>query len=275
VENLEEFENIKSESGSGSGGSGSGGYGSGGYGGGGYGGGGYGGGPLGGGTSGSNWDESDMDDGNTEGSRHSEIVIDRIPEIKGMALLREEIDTLDLGKTIREMFLSIHNMESQLTRVLSINAALEKDLKSSRELIVELRKEKLSLEETIDSINTAIPAKKELQAEVEYLVEERNRAHYSVQEMKAMLEKARAETVELKRRNGELDVEKTDLRKDVDYLELKMSAAVEKINAHARQINILKGERLAVLEDMKNLRSKYERCVSEKMEIEKAALGIS
>jgi len=231
------------------------------------------GGVFGGGESDEGWDEQDSRD--TGGSRDREMVIDRIPEIKGMALLREEIDSLDLGKTIREMFLSIHNMESQLTSVLSINAALEKDLKSSRELIVELRKEKLSLEETIDSINTAIPAKKELQAEVEYLVDERNRAHYSVQEMKAMLDRFRAETIELKRRNDDLEVEKTDLRKDVDYLELKMSAAVEKINAHARQINILKGERLAVQEDMKHLKTKYDRCVSEKMEIEKAALGIS
>jgi chromosome segregation ATPase len=228
---------------------------------------------FGGGVSGGDWDEQDIRD--TGNPRNGEIVIDRIPEIKGMELLREEIDTLDLGKTIRDMFLSIHNMESQLTKVLSINAALEKDIKSSREMIVELRKEKLGLEETIDSINAGIPAKKELQAEIEYLVEERNRAHASVQDIKSMLEKTREETIGLKRRNEELDVEKTDLRKDVDYLELKVSAAVEKMNACAREINIFKGGRLAMQEDMKNLREKYEKCVSEKIELEKAALGIS
>ncbi|MBF0321183.1 MAG: hypothetical protein HQL01_15425 [Nitrospirae bacterium] len=187
-----------------------------------------------------------------------------LPEIRGVELLRDASGTVDVGKTIREMFLCIQNMEKQLNEVLSINASLERDIKSSRELITNLRTEKQDLQRTIDTLNHEIPSKRELQAEVDHLIEERNSSQSYVVDMKAMVEKARHEAQGYKGRVAELEEEKADLLKDIAYLESKISAALKKINTYAKEINILKGERHIHRERLAKLEKSYRDCVEER-----------
>ncbi|KWT94846.1 hypothetical protein [Candidatus Magnetominusculus xianensis] len=187
-----------------------------------------------------------------------------LPEIRGVELLRDASGTVDVGKTIREMFLCIQNMERQLNDVLSINASLERDIKSSRELITNLRTEKQDLQRTIDTINREIPSKRELQAQVEHLIEERNSSQSSVRDMKNLSERARYEAQVYKGRIEELQEEKADLLRDINYLESKISAALKKINAYAKEINILKGERHIHREKISKLEKSYRDCVDER-----------
>ena len=187
-----------------------------------------------------------------------------LPEIRGVELLRDASGTVDVGKTIREMFLCIQNMEKQLNEVLSINASLERDIKSSRELITNLRTEKQDLQRTIDTLNHEIPSKRELHAEVDHLIEERNSSQSYVVDMKAMVDKARHEAQDYKDRVAELQEEKADLLKDIAYLESKISAALKKINTYAKEINILKGERHIHRERLAKLEKSYRDCTEER-----------
>ncbi|MBF0457177.1 MAG: hypothetical protein HQK99_04700 [Nitrospirae bacterium] len=187
-----------------------------------------------------------------------------LPEIRGVELLRDASGTVDVGKTIREMFICIQNMEKQLTDVLSINASLERDIKSSRELITNLRTEKQDLQRTIDTINREIPSKRELQAEIEHLIEERNSSQSYVVDMKAVSDKAKYEAQVYKNRIAELNEEKSDLLRDINYLETKIGAAMKKINAYAKEINILKGERHIHREKIAKLERSYRDCVQER-----------
>ncbi|MBF0554223.1 MAG: hypothetical protein HQK96_06630 [Nitrospirae bacterium] len=187
-----------------------------------------------------------------------------LPEIRGVELLRDASGTVDVGKTIKDMFICIQNMEKQLNDVLSINASLERDVKSSKELITNLRTEKHDLQRTIDTINREIPPKRELQAEIEHLIEERNSSQSYVVDMKALSDKAKYETQVYKIRIEELQEEKADLLRDITYLETKISAALKKINAYAKEINILKGERHIHREKIVKLEKGYRDCVEER-----------
>jgi hypothetical protein len=62
-----------------------------------------------------------------------------MPKMKGLDILKEGIYTVDLEKTINDMFLVIKNMESQLEKALTINTLLEKDLSEAKEVIAELK----------------------------------------------------------------------------------------------------------------------------------------
>lgn len=194
----------------------------------------------------------------------SDLIVRDMPELKVLEYLKNETSSLDIGKTIKNLFESMQNMDAHLNSVLAINAVLEKDIKASKEVIARLKTERDELEDTRITLLEEIPSKRQLQAEIAHLIEERNEAQASIRTMKMQVEKTRSETLALKNRVTELENEKTDLARDINYLENKFDAAVERLNAYAKELSILKGEKLSNLEKLEGLKLQYTKCMEEK-----------
>ncbi len=190
-----------------------------------------------------------------------------MPEIKGLELLKSAGSTIDIGKTIQEMFSTIRNMESQMEKVISINATLEKDLKASKEVIAELKVKQAKDEEKIKYLEEEIPSKKELLAEIEHLTEERNKVQPLLHDMKIKVKEMETDAKFHKERVGELEEEKSDLLKEITYLEVRMDTAVEKINSYEKEVNTLNGERVVLRRKLDSLNEKYNRRGYENMKL--------
>jgi chromosome segregation ATPase len=187
-----------------------------------------------------------------------------MPEIKGLEILKEGAYSVDLEKTIGDMFATIRNMESQLETVLSINTYLEKDLKASKELIAALKGDKAKLEQIVSGMKEEIPSKREFQIEIDHLVEERNVAEAEIRSLKHKLEKTHKTVAQLQSRIAALADEKRDAATEINFLESKLSAVQEKMKRYENEINILKGEKLAHLQKIKSLEEQFSEELTEK-----------
>lgn len=192
-----------------------------------------------------------------------DLIVRDMPELKVLEYLKNETGSLDIGKTIKNLFESMQNMDAHLNSVLAINAVLEKDIKASKDVIARLKTERDELEDTRTTLLEEIPSKRQLQAEIAHLIEERNEAQASIRTMKMQVEKTKTETQALRNRVTELENEKTDLARDINYLENKFDAAIERLNAYAKELSILKGEKLSNLEKMESLRLQYAKCLED------------
>lgn len=193
-----------------------------------------------------------------------DIVVRDIPELKVIEDLKNELGILDIGKTIKDLFVSMKNMDSQLKNVLAINAALEKDSKVSRDIIVGLNSDKRRLEQTVRQLQDEMPAKRVLQDEINHFIEERNEAQASIRSMKKWVGQTKEEIQGLKDRVAELESEKSDLTRDIAYYEIKFNAAVEKLSAASKEITMLRGEKLINHEKIENLKDQLRKCTNER-----------
>ncbi len=203
----------------------------------------------------------DVNPGSTE---HAIIDTSLMPEIRGLELLKKAGSALNVGRTIKDMFAIIKSMETQLKKVLAINASMEKDLDASKEVISNMKTEKQLLEQRITDLEHEMPSKRELQAEIDHLIEERNIAQPRISDMKTEVEKVVQDAGSLKNRIGGLEEEKSDLLKEIGFLEVKVGTSMKKVKAHERAINMMKGERLIMLKKMKSLGNDCKRCEDEK-----------
>ncbi len=192
-----------------------------------------------------------------------DIIVRDMPEIKVLEHLKNTTGSHDVAQTIKTLFNSMQNMDAQLQSVLKINATLEADLKTSKELIAQLRAEKSDLEATINRLNEEMPSKRELKAEIDRLIEERNEAQTQIKVLKDKAQAIESERGQYQRRIEELQSEKQDLLKDITYLEQKLSVAMEKLDICAREINTLRGERMSNLQKIEHLKAQYDRCKQE------------
>ncbi len=187
-----------------------------------------------------------------------------IPQIKGLEVLKEGGYAVDLEKTINDMFMVIKKMEAQLEKVLTINALLEKDLRDSKEVISDLMAEKSVMEDTIARMEEDMPSKRELQMEIDHLVEERNNAQKAIRDMKLKNEKIQKSVIRYQERSGTLEEEKSDVITEINFLESRLNAAVEKIGGYERELNVLKGEKLANVEKIKSLEDELNETLDDK-----------
>ena len=176
-----------------------------------------------------------------------------MPEIKGLEILKEGTYAVDLEKTISDMIAVIEKMEVQLESVLKLNANLEKDLETSKEMIFDLKAEKSHLEDTVTRMEEEIPSKRELQIEIDHLIEERNDAQRSIREMKLKIEKMQKEAVQYQNQITSLREDKKDAIVETEYLESKLNAVLEKNRNYENEINVLRGEKLTHMEKIKSL----------------------
>ncbi|MBF0343174.1 MAG: hypothetical protein HQL06_02995 [Nitrospirae bacterium] len=174
--------------------------------------------------------------------------------IKGIEFLKETISTVDVEKTINDMFAIISNMEQQLNNVLSINALLDKDLRGSKEIISDLRREKLQAEKELQRITDETATREELQAEIEHLIDERNFAQSSIGDMKREIDTLKRKELLSRERVEELEGERTDLIREINYMELKYASSIETIGRLEKEIRTLRGERIVTFEKLKSLK---------------------
>jgi chromosome segregation ATPase len=187
-----------------------------------------------------------------------------MPKMKGLDILKEGIYTVDLEKTINDMFLVIKNMESQLEKALTINTLLEKDLSEAKEVIAELKDSKSKLEDTIERMESEAPSKRELQMEIDQMIEERNNAEISIREMKSQVKKMQETVIQHQQRSGNLEEEKQDVITEIDYLESRLRDAAKEINHCKKEVNTLRGEKLIHEEKIKSLESDLQETLDEK-----------
>ncbi len=187
-----------------------------------------------------------------------------IPQIKGLEFLKDGGYAVDLEKTINDMFMVIKKMETQLEKVLTINALLEKDLRDSKEVIADLMAEKSTLESAIARMHEEMPSKRELQMELEHMLDERNDAQKIIRDLKLKSQKMQEFVIRSQEKSGSLEEEKSDVITEINFLESRLNAAVEKIGAYERDLNILKGEKLANVEKIKALEDELNATLDDK-----------
>lgn len=189
------------------------------------------------------------------------------PNIKEIELLKEGVYAVDLEKTINDMLMVIKNMESQLNSVLNINATLERDLKDSKEIVAGLKKERGELESRLLKLEEEIPSKRELQIEIDYQIEERNKAELLIRELRAQLDNVSEKQVQNLRRRSSLEDQKQDYIIEINYLESQLHTATETLRHYEKEINLLNGEKLALTEKMKNIQQEFKENVEEKYQL--------
>jgi len=187
-----------------------------------------------------------------------------LPKLKELLFLKEGVYSVDLEKTINDMFIVINNMESQLESVMKINASLERDLMDSKEIIADLKKTNSDFEEKIDQLENDIPAKRELQIEIDYQVDERNKAELAIRELKRKIDKMKDGYSESIQKSGSLEVQKEDFVLEINYLESRLHQAGQTIKQYEKQMHLLKGEQLAHTEKLKSFEKELKITINEK-----------
>jgi len=190
-----------------------------------------------------------------------------IPKIKGLEILKEGVFTVDMEKTINDMFAVIKGMESQLEKLLTINSQLEKDRNDAREMLEELKKERSEFEAKIGRMELEMPTKRELQIEIDQLVEERNSVQPHIRDQKAKIEQMQKTMIDYQRRIGNLEEEKGDALAEINFLESRLNSAAEKIKLNKDEINELKGEKLANREKIKALEEELKAVQDDKYKL--------
>ncbi len=187
-----------------------------------------------------------------------------VPRIKGLEILKEGVYAIDLEKTINDMFMVMKSMETQLERVLTINSHLEKDRNEAKEMIVELNESKSQLEDKFARMEAELPSKRELQMEIEQLIEERNNMQPRIREQETRVEKIQKTLIQNQSLIGNLEEEKRDAIAEIDFLESRLNADAEKIRLNNSEINELKGEKLAHVEKIKTLEEALNEALDDK-----------
>jgi len=202
-------------------------------------------------------------------STQTEVKEDIISKIKGMELLKEGVYSVDLEKTISDMFSVIKSMESQLHKVLNINELLEKELDEAKQRISTLTKNKKDLEQNIARLEEEMPTKHEMRIEMDHLIDERNQAHSQLRDLKQRLSNAQNATLKYQRQAHELSEEKRDIIDDVTFLESRLNASNDKLLRYEKAVKSLKGEKLTLISKLSTVENELNETLEEKYQMMK------
>lgn len=185
-------------------------------------------------------------------------------KIRGLGVLKEGVYSIDLEKTIEDMFAVMKGMEAQLDKVLTINSHLEKDRNEAKELVVDLRKTKSQLEHKIARMEEELPSKRESQMQIEQMTEERNDAQTLISDQKARINKLQRAVLQHQKKIGNLEEERRDAIMEIDFLESKLNKAAETIKLNNSATHELKGEKLALAEKAATLEEQLNEAMDDK-----------
>ncbi len=191
------------------------------------------------------------------------------PEIKGLKILKDGGYDVDLEKTIDDMFVVTKNMEFQLQRVMGINSMLEKELNEYKEIVAEQRASKEQLEGKIARLEEEMPAKREIQIEIEHLEEERNSAQKTIHDLKSKLEKTKEALSDYQEKVHYLGDERKDAVSEAYFLEAQLNSATQGVIEKESRIVRLKGESLAQREKIGALEKELGETIEEKHRLKK------
>ncbi|KJR42126.1 magnetosome protein Mad25 [Candidatus Magnetoovum chiemensis] len=175
-----------------------------------------------------------------------------MPVIRGLEILKRNESAADVEKTITDMYEIAHNMENQLHRVISINKLLEMDLKEAKAMIEDLKKENYDMQTKLKQIDDDNPSKKELQTELEHLIEERNLAQIEIHTMKNKVEDLQSQQSAYVRIK-ELEQNQYSMIEDINFLERKLEQTLKNIKAIEKENTVLKGENQTQIEKITSL----------------------
>ena len=182
-----------------------------------------------------------------------------LPELQGLEILKEGAYVLDPEKTISNMVSVVKKMEAQLESALMLNSHLEKDLNDSKEMIIDLRAEKIELENIIKRMEEEIPSKREFQIEIEYLIDERNSAQRKIKDIKELLVKKDKQIEHYKEKISDLEEDKKDYSVEMDYLVRKLDAMLENNRDNMAQIKQLEQEKRTAVEKISTLEDELRK----------------
>lgn len=188
----------------------------------------------------------------------------RIPKMKELELLKDGVYSVDLEKTINDMYMVIRNMESQLESVLKINVVLEKDLKDAKTVIADLSQSKAEIESKIARMQEEIPSKRELQIEIDHLIEERNATQSAIRELTMKIDIMKKTSTQSLQRSSSLEEQKRDFITEINFLESRLHTAMEKINEAENRINLMNGEKIVLEERILTLQKDLNDTLDEK-----------
>jgi chromosome segregation ATPase len=195
---------------------------------------------------------------------HHEVKSPYIAEIKGLASLQDATYSVDLEKTVEDMAAIIGNMESQLNQVLSINAVLQDDLTTSKQIISELREDKVKIKKELAAIEIELPSKREMQMEMDQLVEERSSSQNRIHSLKSKIDTMNSTVEELRKQIVQVEMEKNDAVSEVGFLESNQSAVRQQVGSQEQKITRLKTEKVHHQKKIINLQDECQRAMEEK-----------
>ncbi|MBF0302781.1 MAG: hypothetical protein HQK73_07055 [Desulfamplus sp.] len=182
-----------------------------------------------------------------------------LPELQGLEILKEGAYVLDPEKTISNMVSVVKKMEAQLESALMLNSHLEKDLNDSKEMIIDLRAEKIELENTIKRMEEEIPSKREFQIEIEYLIDERNATQRKIKDLKELISKKDKQIDHYKEKVSNLEEDKKDYSVEMDYLVRKLDAMLENNRDNIAKIKQLEQEKRTAIEKISTLEDELRK----------------
>lgn len=187
-----------------------------------------------------------------------------LAEIKGLGTLKDGAYSVDFDNTVENMAHIISNMESQLDQVLSLNAVLKNDLNSCKEIIVENKVEKARLEEAISQLQAQMPSKRELQMEIDQLVDDRSDAQNRIHALNATCTTLTENLSELRKQMAKLAIEKEEAVAEINYLESCQNGVREQNTSLQERINQLKQEKISYQTKVIALQEECQRAMEEK-----------
>lgn len=191
-------------------------------------------------------------------------VVEKIPEMKELKLLKEGMYAIDLEKSINDMFQVMKSMESQLKSVLKINTSLEKDLKESKEIIATLNSKNKELEAALQKKEEELPSKRELKIEIDYHIEERNRAEIQIKELKSKITALKTNANQNQQKYSDIEEQRSDFINEINFLEARLNVDSENSKSLQKEISTLKGRIMVDQEKLKTLNSDLEDAKEEK-----------
>ena len=186
-----------------------------------------------------------------------------LPQVSGLEALKEGTFNVDLEKTISYMLLVIKNMEAQLERVLSINSSLEKEIDTSKDMVLQLKNEKLQLQTKIEALELQMPAKRDLQIQISHVSEEKNQLIHQIQNLQATNDHLQKKIEKLDEMISSFEEEKIDARMEIDYMEVQIKSHQAKMKKYEDKINALRGEKIALTEKLKSMQDELKQSYSE------------
>ncbi|MBF0210810.1 MAG: hypothetical protein HQK68_08010 [Desulfamplus sp.] len=192
-----------------------------------------------------------------------------MPELQGLDILKEGTYIIDPEKTISNMVKVVKKMESQLQSALMLNTHLENDLNDSKEMIIDLRAEKVELENTIKRMQEEIPSKREFQMEIAYLIDERNVAQHKIRDLQQLIAQKDNLIEQYKEKISNLEDDKKDYRIEIEYLIKKLDAVSANNRENIAAIKKLVQERATYLEKITTLEEELKTSDEKRYQIYK------
>lgn len=185
-----------------------------------------------------------------------------LPSIKGIDILKKDESASDIEQTVSGMYDIVRNMESQLNRVISINKLLEMDLKEAKAMIAELKEDRANLKGQLKVAEDEMPSKRELTAEIEHLIDERNTAQLIIHDSNIKVREMEQTKLDLDHVK-ELEETQKGMIEEIGFLEGRLKKTIDVLDSVQKENTMLQGEKAAQMDRIINLEKDLAQTLEE------------